>query len=100
MPWKTIDHNKLAKKHGIDLETIKVKHALIEEIKRGRLKAKLSQNDLAKLIGKTQSFIAKIESGLGTKNFSFDLLLEILKALGYKYKITTKQANKNEKLVA
>ncbi len=100
MPSKTIDHHKLAKKHGIDLNTIKTKQELIQKIIKAREKQNLTQADLAKILGKTQSYIAKIESGLGTRNFSLDVLLDVLKKLGYEYKISTRKTGEDEKLVA
>jgi len=100
MPYKTIDHHKLAKKHGIDLETIKLKQELIQKIILAREKKNLTQADLAKLLGKTQSYVAKIESGLGTRNFSLDLLLDVLNKLGIRCKITTTDMVPSKKLAA
>ena len=100
MPFETVNTRKLASKYGIDLETIDAKHALINKIKTARLKQGLSQNDLALRINKSQSFIAKVESGIGTKNFSFDLLLLILKSLGYEFKIMTRKSTSDSKLAA
>lgn len=93
MPWKVIKTEQLAKELGVDIETIKAKHELIRKIKKIRQDNNLTQEDLAKLINKTQSYVAKVESGLGTSNFSFDVLLGILKTLGYDYKITTKKVS-------
>lgn len=100
MPFETVNTKKLAAKYGIDLATISAKHKLIDKIKKARIEQGLSQNDLAQRINKSQSFIAKIESGIGTKNFSFDLLLLILKSLGYEYKITMKKLGSEDKLAA
>jgi transcriptional regulator with XRE-family HTH domain len=36
---------------------------LVEQLKKARIKADLDQEKAAKLLGKTQSFISKIESG-------------------------------------
>lgn len=100
MPWETIDTENFARKLGVDIDTINAKHELIDKIKRARKRHGLTQNDVGRLIGKSQSYIAKIESGLATRNFSFDVLLGILKKLGYNYKITTKQVSEPEILAA
>ena len=36
---------------------------LTDRLKKARVEAKLSQTDIAKLLGKTQSYISKVESG-------------------------------------
>jgi transcriptional regulator with XRE-family HTH domain len=36
---------------------------IVEQLKRARQEAGLDQSDVAKLLGKTQSYISKIESG-------------------------------------
>ncbi len=100
MPWVTISQEELAAELGIDYETVKAKHDLISKIVKTRKKYNLTQQDLANMVGKSQSYIAKIESGIGTKNFSFDVLLNILSALGYEYKITTKKVSEPDSLVA
>ena len=92
MPWKEISTEKLAKQLGVNYAEIKARQDLIRKIKTGREKAKLTQEDLAKMVGKSQSWIAKVESGLGTKNVSFDVLFQLLSALGYDFKITTRKA--------
>ena len=100
MPWETISLEQLAAKMGVDFETIKAKHELIEKIIGTRKKYSLTQEDLANMIGKSQSYIAKIESGIKTKNVSFETLFKILSALGYNYKITTKKVSEPESLAA
>ena len=100
MPFEKVDTKSLAKKYGIDINTIRAKHELIEKIIAARKKSSLSQKELAALIGKSQSFIAKIENGIGTKNFSFDLLLKILNVLGYQFKISIKKSSEDSKLAA
>ena len=89
MPWKTIDTREFAKRLGIDMDTIDAKHELMLKIRDIRKKQGLTQKDLGDLIGKSQSYVAKVESGVGNRNFSFDVLFGILKKLGYRYKITT-----------
>lgn len=36
---------------------------LIEQLKKARLEAKLDQEKVAELLGKTQSYVSKVESG-------------------------------------
>jgi len=36
---------------------------LVERLKKARAEAGLEQNEVAKLLGKTQSYVSKIESG-------------------------------------
>jgi len=100
MPWNTIDTEKFARKLGVDVDTINAKHELIDKIKKARTKHGLTQGDLSALIGKSQSYIAKIESGIATRNFSFDVLLGILKKLGFDFKITTKKVSDPDSLAA
>ena len=78
MPFHTINTKKLAAKYQIDISVIEAKHKLIEDIKLARIRQGLSQFQLGQKMGKSQSFVAKIESGIGTRNFSFDLLLKFI----------------------
>lgn len=100
MAWETLDTEVFARRIGVDVSTINAKHELIDKIKKARIKQGFTQADLGKVIGKSQSFIAKVESGIGTRNFSFDVLLGILKKLGYEYKITTKKVSDPETVAA
>ena len=63
---------------------IELKLTLGENLKKRRLKKKLTQIELAKLLRSNQSRIAKMESG--DPSVSIDLLIKSLLALG-----TTKQ---------
>lgn len=36
---------------------------LVKQLKKARIEANLDQNQVAKLLGKTQSYVSKIESG-------------------------------------
>ena len=93
MPWKVVSLEKLAKSLGINAHEIREKHRLIEMIVGIRKKRKLSQAKLAKMARVTQGRIAQIESGIGTANITFDVLLRLLEILGYKFKIVpTKKA--------
>ena len=100
MPWKKLDTEEFAKELGVDFETIKTKQALIDKIKKARKKHDMTQQDLADMMGKSQSWVAKVESGIGTRNVSFELLFQILAVLGYKYKITTRKIAEPETLAA
>ena len=91
MGFETITTKKLAKELGVDYIELKAKHTLIDKIIKARKRKKLTQEDLAKMIGKSQSWIAKVESGIGTKRVTFETLFKILSALGYEYKISTKK---------
>jgi len=59
---------------------IEMKVGLSRSLKERRLKKKLSQEDLAKMIKTSQSRIAKMESG--DPSVSIDLLVKSLLALG------------------
>ena len=98
MSWETLDLKEVAKKPGIDYSEIRAKHELITRIKSARKKHNLTQEDLAELLGKTQSWIAKVENGIGTKNVSFEALFKILFTLGYDYKITTKKISEPQQI--
>ncbi len=100
MPWEELDLEKLAEKLGIDYSEVKAKQDLIKKIKSARKKHCITQENLAKSLGKTQSWIAKVESGIGTKNVSFEVLFKILSVMGYDYKITTKKISDPESLAA
>lgn len=54
-----------------------------------RKEKKLSQAALAKKLELSQARIAQIESGIGTAQISFDILFNILVALGYDYRVVT-----------
>jgi len=65
-----------------ELEKLRIVHSLISlREKRG-----LTQSELAKRIGVTQPFIAKLESG-ETHNFSLETLLKLAAALESELKI-------------
>jgi transcriptional regulator with XRE-family HTH domain len=91
MPWKDVNSEKLAKSLGINASEIREKQALIEIIIEARKKKGLSQAALAKKLKVSQSRIAQIESGVGTAKVTFDVLLSVLSALGYDYKIISKR---------
>jgi transcriptional regulator with XRE-family HTH domain len=96
MAWKKVSLEKFAKDLGVDYAEIKEKQRLITLIVNARKEQGLSQAQLARKLGITQPRIAKIESGMGTRQISFDVLLKILSVLGFQYRVITKR----EKLAA
>lgn len=92
MPWKEISFNEQALALGINPKEIREKHKLIRRIKAMRNELDLSQAELAKKLKVTQGRVAQIESGIGTRTVSFDLLLHILDILGCDYTITSRKA--------
>jgi transcriptional regulator with XRE-family HTH domain len=88
MPWKEVSPEKLAKTLGINESEVREKQQLIAMIAEVRKKKGFSQALLAKKVGVSQGRIAQIESGVGTRNISFDILFGILLQLGYDFRIT------------
>jgi predicted transcriptional regulator len=91
MAWKEMSIEELADNLGVNASEVREKHNLIALIKKARSAQKISQAELAKKVGVTQARIAQIESGIGTANVSFDILLNILGVLGYDYKISARR---------
>lgn len=83
---------EIAKSLDVDVVEVKEKQNLIRQIVTLRKARKISQSELAKMVGVTQSRIAQIESGVGTAYVTFDVLLNILLAFGYRFKIIFKKA--------
>ncbi|MBI2336840.1 MAG: helix-turn-helix transcriptional regulator [Deltaproteobacteria bacterium] len=83
---------EIADSFGINIEEVRAKQNLIQLIIKERKNKGLSQKSLAKKLGVTQGRIAQIESGIGTAQITFDVLLHILSELGYTFKIITKKA--------
>jgi transcriptional regulator with XRE-family HTH domain len=92
MPFKTIKLNILAKQLGVNESEIKEKQRIIDRIIKLRKQMGLSQLELAKRLGVSQSRIAQIESGIGTSKISFDVLLNIIGVLGFSYEVRLKKA--------
>ena len=63
--------------------------AMIVKIRKAK---KLSQAALAKKLEISQARVAQIESGIGTAQVTFDILFNILVALGYDYRVLTTRA--------
>ncbi len=91
MAWKETNFEKLAKSLGVNAAEVREKQKLIELITEARKDKGLSQAVLAKKIGVSQGRIAQIESGVGTAKVTFDVLLNVLRELGYDFKITPKR---------
>lgn len=92
MAWKKVKPEDLAKLLGVNAAEVREKQKLIKQIIDARKKHRISQATLAKMVGVTQSRIAQIESGVGTRSVSFDILLNILSELGYEYRIVSKRS--------
>lgn len=92
MAWKEISVEKMAASLGVSIDEVRAKQELMHLIVKARKDKNLSQQDLAKKMGVTQGRIAQIESGVGTAKVSFDVLLNILAVLGFRFRILTKKA--------
>lgn len=92
MAWKEMTLEETANNLGINIAEAREKQRLIQQIVKARKKAGLSQVQLAKKVEVTQGRIAQIESGIGTKRVSFDVLLHLLTVLGYEFKIVSHKA--------
>jgi predicted XRE-type DNA-binding protein len=92
MPWKEMSLKEFAESVGANVSEVREKHRLMAMIVKFRKTQKLSQAALAKKVGVSQARIAQIESGIGTSKISFDVLFNILVALGYDYHVTMKKA--------
>ncbi|MCM2351412.1 MAG: helix-turn-helix domain-containing protein [Bacteriovoracaceae bacterium] len=66
---------------GFDSWLITFKNKLKKIIISERKRRNMSQSDLAKLLGTTQSVVSRIETGL-SKNITIDYLLKVITALG------------------
>ena len=83
---------ELTKSLGANATEIREKQRLVGLIVKTRKEKKLSQAALARKLGITQARIAQIESGVGTAKVTFDVLFNMLVALGYDYRVVTKKA--------
>ena len=71
---------------------IRQKNRIIEDLKKVRLKKRLSQTALAKKLGTKQPAIARMEAGY-VGEVSFDFLIRVALCLGVPLKVTpTKKA--------
>ena len=92
MAWKKISAEELAKSLGANVTEIREKQRLVGLIVKTRKAKNLSQATLAKKLGISQARIAQIESGVGTAKVTFDVLFNMLVALGFDYRVVTKKA--------
>ncbi len=92
MPWKEMSVEKLAKSLGANVSEIREKQRLINMIIKARKTKKMSQVALANKLGISQARVAQIESGIGTAKITFDILFNILVALGYDCRVVAKKA--------
>ena len=92
MAWKEISIEKLAKSLGANVTEVREKQRLVGLIVKTRKEKKLSQTALARKLGISQARIAQIESGVGTAKVTFDVLFNMLVALGFDYRVVTKRA--------
>lgn len=92
MAWKEVNAEELAASLGINASEAREKQKLMQLIVKIRKEGKVSQAALAKKVGVSQGRIAQIESGIGTSKVSFDVLLNLLRALGYDFKIVAKKS--------
>lgn len=88
MGWKKVNLAKWSDKMGVDINEIDQKLKLREMIVKIKHRKKLNQQELADLVGVSRSRIAQIEAGVRLHRISFDVLLRVLQALGFRYKIT------------
>lgn len=91
MPWIEKTPDELARDLGIDIHEVREKLRMSAAIEKRRKEMGLTQAALAKRVGLSQSRIAQIEAGVGTAKVTFDVLLNILRALGVDYRITLKR---------
>lgn len=91
MAWKETNFEKLAKSLGVNPAEVREKQKLIGLIVDARKEKGLSQVALAKKMGLSQGRIAQIESGIGTAQVTFDVLLNVLRSLGYEFKIVPRR---------
>lgn len=93
MAWKKANADELASSLGISASEAREKQKLMQFIVKIRKGSGISQATLAKKVGVSQGRIAQIESGIGTAKVSFDVLLNLLRALGYDFKIIAKKTS-------
>ncbi len=92
MAWKEMSVEELAHDLGIDVAEAREKQRLVKLIAKHRKKKGWTQTVLAKKVGVSQGRIAQIESGIGTRSVTFDVLLSVLSALGCEFKIVVRNA--------
>lgn len=78
--WKVGDAQSFLGLSDEEMEYIEIKIALSQKVKELRILRKLTQEEMAKLIGSSQSRVAKMETG--DPSVSIDLQVKSLIALG------------------
>lgn len=78
--WKVGDVSEFLQLTAEETAYIETKFALSYALKQLRQKQRMTQSDIAKLVGSSQSRIAKME--IGDASVSLDLLIRALLALG------------------
>jgi predicted transcriptional regulator len=68
-------------------EDLEEEFAFLDEVLRARARAGLTQAEVAKRVGTTQSAIARLESGAGKHSPSVATLQRYARALGYRLQI-------------
>jgi predicted transcriptional regulator len=91
MPWQKVDLETWAEELGVNLYELRQKDLLIAQIITARKTLGLTQTQLAHLVNVSQPRIAQIESRVKIGSIKFDVLLNILTALGYEFQITTRK---------
>jgi DNA-binding Xre family transcriptional regulator len=75
----------------LDMELVQQKKKLIQKLKKTRLDKKMSQTELAQILGTKQPAIARMESGeIG--QVSLDFLIRIALVLGVSYTFKSSKA--------
>ena len=92
MAWKELSIEGLAKSLGANIAEVREKQRLVKLIVKTRKAKNLSQAVLAKKLKISQARVAQIESGVGTAKVTFDVLFNMLVALGLDYKVVTRKA--------
>lgn len=78
--WELRHPAEIVNAHHREVAYVEMKRALAENIRARRLKHKLTQSQLAKLVESSQSRVAKMESA--DYSVSLDLLIRVLLLLG------------------
>lgn len=102
MAWEEFDIEEWARKKGVDIDELRQKEKLIKKIIKARKDLKLTQAELAHLVGVSQSRISQIESRVRVDKITFDVLLSVLQVMGFGFSITARKVREPdlEELVA
>ena len=89
MPWQDVSLETWAEELNVDLHELRQKNRLIEQVIEARRSQDLTQAQLAERAGVSQPRIAQIENRVRIHAITFDVLLNLLRVLGYDFDITT-----------